>query len=87
MDLGRKLPRLARERGLGEMAVECGVPFAEGGSVEVEWLWLTFDQLNERAGGNLLDGETLTRWKAALAQPGRWFASLALVSTRARRLR
>lgn len=79
--LGRRLPRMFSERGLGEIGVECEVPFVEGGSDEAEFALLTFDQMNERAGGNLLDAETYGRWKDMLGRPGRWFASLSLVAT------
>jgi SAM-dependent methyltransferase len=82
VDLGRKVPRMFSERGLGGIGVECEVPFVEGGSLASDFLLLTFDQLNERAGGNLLDNETLGRWKDMLGRrPGQWFASLALVAT------
>jgi SAM-dependent methyltransferase len=87
IDLGRRVPRMLHERGLGEIGVECELPFAEGGTAGAEWLQLTFDQLNEHAGGCLLDAATISRWKQMLAQPGRWFASLALVATRGRRVR
>ncbi|MFI5614566.1 class I SAM-dependent methyltransferase [Amycolatopsis sp. NPDC051903] len=85
VDYGRKLPRLAVSRGLTEIGVECEVPFAEGGSLGTEWLALTFDQLAERAGGDILDPETVWRWKEKLARPGSWFASLGVVAVRGRR--
>jgi SAM-dependent methyltransferase len=86
VDLGRRLPRMFSERGLDEIGVECEVPFAEGGSLEAEWLLLTFDQLNERTEGNILDAETVARWKDKLGRPGQWFASLGLVTTWGRRV-
>jgi SAM-dependent methyltransferase len=85
VDLGRRLPRMFSERGLADIGVECEVPFVEGGSPGAEFTLLTFDQMNERAGGNLLDAETLARWKDMLGRPGRWFASLALITTWGRR--
>lgn len=85
VDLGRKVPRMLHERGLSEIGVECEVPFVEGGTIGVEWVRLTFDQLNERAGGRLVDTGTLSRWTEMIEQPGRWFALLGLVATRARR--
>ncbi|MFI5615082.1 methyltransferase domain-containing protein [Amycolatopsis sp. NPDC051903] len=85
VDFGRTLPRLVVSRGLTDVGVECELPYAEGGSLGTEWLALTFDQLNERAGGQILDAETIERWKDKLAQPGRWFASLGLVAVRGRR--
>jgi hypothetical protein len=69
----------------GEIGVECEVPFAEGGSLEAECPVLSFDQLNEVAGGNILDAETIARWKDMLGRPGRWFACLGLIATWGRR--
>ncbi|MEV6904556.1 methyltransferase domain-containing protein [Amycolatopsis sp. NPDC051372] len=85
VDYGRKLPRLAVSYGLTEVGVECEVPFSEGGSLGTEWLALTFDQLAERAGGDILDPETVGRWKEKLTRPSLWFASLGVVAMRGRR--
>jgi SAM-dependent methyltransferase len=83
--LGRELPRLMQARGIRDIDVECQVPVTEGGTLETEWLGLTYDQLNEGADGELLDTETYTRWKEAIGQRGRWFASLPLVAASGRR--
>ncbi|WP_326836924.1 methyltransferase domain-containing protein [Amycolatopsis rhabdoformis] len=85
VDFGRKLPALVVSRGLTDVGVECEVPYAEGGTLGTEWLALTFDQLNERAGGQILDAATVERWKDKLAEPGQWFPSLSLVAVRGRR--
>ncbi|HTH46745.1 MAG TPA: methyltransferase domain-containing protein [Candidatus Limnocylindria bacterium] len=85
VDLGRKLPRMVRERGLGEVGVECEVSFLEGGAPELGWLGLSFDQLNARSAEPILDQDTVDRWKDLLAQPGRWLPALGIIATRARR--
>lgn len=84
--VGKKLPRMVHERGLGEIGAECEIPFAEGGSAGVEFMLLTVDQLNERTPEGILDAETISRWRQKLAQRGRWFASLGIVATQARRV-
>lgn len=86
VDLGRRLPGMLSARGLADIGVECEVPFAEGGSIGAEWLELTFDQLNDRAGGHILDADTILRWKRMLRDPRRWFASLGLVAAWGRRV-
>jgi hypothetical protein len=58
------------ERGLAEIGVECEVPFVEGGSPGAEFMLLTFDQINERAGGTLLDAETVARCAGGPAPGG-----------------
>ena len=83
--LGRELPRLMQARGIMHMDVECQMPVKEGGTLETEWLGLTYDQLNEGVDGELLDAETYTRWKEGIGRRGRWFATLPLVTASGRR--
>lgn len=83
--LGHKVPRMIHERGLEEIGVECEVPFAEGGTLDAEWILLTFDQLEQLAGGDILDAGTKARWRRKLATRGTWYVSLALVAVHGRR--
>jgi SAM-dependent methyltransferase len=85
--LGGKLPAMARRRGLTDVSVECEVPFGEGGTPGTEWLRLTFEQLGAQAGGEVVDAPTLPRWHELMGERGRWFPTLALVATTARRPR
>jgi SAM-dependent methyltransferase len=83
--LGRKVPALVRACGLIDVAIECEVPIAEGGTPGIEWLRLSYEQLREKAGGEVVDPATWARWQEMTEQPGRWFATVALVAVAARR--
>jgi SAM-dependent methyltransferase len=84
---GRELPTLLVEHGLSQVDAVCEVPFDEGGSPELEWLQLTFDQMGGPQGGNVLDPGTMRRWRELTGRPGRWFNGISIVSVRGRRPR
>jgi SAM-dependent methyltransferase len=83
--VGRRLPAMARQRGLTDITVECEVPFGEGGTPGTEWLRLTFEQLGALAGDEVVDASTLQRWHERLGARGRGGPPLAVVATTARR--
>ena len=83
----RRLPQLLVDRNLGDITAVIDVPYYEGGSPEAELLSLTGVQLHNLAVSAGADPARLEAWRNLLAQPGRWFPGLAMISVAGRRPR
>jgi SAM-dependent methyltransferase len=82
---GRKLPDLYEDRGLIDIEVDYHVPVHQGGTVGLEMLRISFDQLNSGSFGLALDEGRYARWRDLTSHPGQWFAGLGLVGAWGRR--
>jgi SAM-dependent methyltransferase len=82
---GRKLPALYQDRGLIDIQIDYQLPVHEGGTAGLEWLRITFDQMNAGPFGLLLDEGRYAQWRQLTRNPGQWFAGLGLVGAWGRR--
>lgn len=76
---GRAMPRRLRELGLVNVVVDCDVPISEGGSAGMEWLRLSFDQVNTGPFAIDVPPHRYEEWRRMVSRAGRWFVGLATV--------
>jgi SAM-dependent methyltransferase len=79
MGFGGRLPALLSHHGLVDVAAEGAIPLRPGGSAELTWLLMTFDQMLERGLTFNLPPGAYESWRRMTTQPDRWLTGLAVV--------
>jgi SAM-dependent methyltransferase len=79
-DWARHLPSELHRRGLRDIWADCEIPLYEGGSTHSEFWRLSLAQARDLVVAEGISPQRIDEWDSLLAEPGRWFPSVAMVA-------
>lgn len=79
-DWGRQLPSELHRRGLRNIWTDCDVVLYEGGSLQSEFTRLSLAQARSLVEAEGISPQRIDEWDRLVAEPGRWFPSLAMIA-------
>lgn len=79
-DWARQLPNELHRRGFRDVWTECDASLYEGGCVQSEFWRLSLAQARDLVIAEGISPKRIDEWDRLLAEPGRWFPSMAIVA-------